>query len=244
VAEDGNLIDRLQIANPDIRAAYLYYLLEQNRFDLVDPAVERVLEGSRVPDIRVLLTACERLAIARRVDAASNLWDRLAQRGTLPVGEARRTSDQILVNGRFTTPPTSQGFDWQLPTSEGLSASREEGGQGIRITFSGEEPEVVEALGQMVPVHGGTRYELQATYRTGAASSDSGLAWYVVDAGGITLAKTSGLASEAGTEQRIPFRTPPKCPLIRVSLVYHRAPGTTRLQGYVSVSQVKLAAIG
>ena len=130
VAEDGNLIDRLQIRNPDVRAAYLAYLLGQNRVDLIGPAVHRVLEENREADVPLLLTACERLLEARRVDEAAEIWNRQAAAGRVPFRTPAGEGEQLVANGDFAAPPASRGFDWRLPVVEGISVSREEGSRG------------------------------------------------------------------------------------------------------------------
>ena len=84
VAEDGKLIDRLQIQNPDVRAGYLSYLLGQNRVDLIGPAVHRLLQENREADAPLLWQACERLLEARRVDEAAEIWNRQADAGRAP----------------------------------------------------------------------------------------------------------------------------------------------------------------
>src|ERR1022692_1483252 len=50
VEENGELIDRLEIRNPEVRAGYLSYLLGQKREDLIGPSVHRLLEDNRATD--------------------------------------------------------------------------------------------------------------------------------------------------------------------------------------------------
>jgi tetratricopeptide (TPR) repeat protein len=78
VEEDGKLIDRLEIRNPGVRAGYLSYLLDQNRVDLIAPAVHRLLQENREADVPLLSAACERLLQAGRVPQAAEIWNRLA----------------------------------------------------------------------------------------------------------------------------------------------------------------------
>ncbi len=105
VAEDGNLIQRLQIRNPDVRAAYLSYLLEQNRVDLIGLPVHRVLEDNREADVPLLLAACERLLEARRVDEAAEIWNRQAAAGRVrsapPLGKESNSSPMAVFRRRL-----------------------------------------------------------------------------------------------------------------------------------------------
>jgi tetratricopeptide (TPR) repeat protein len=241
VQEDGNLIDRLEIRDPGVRAAYLSYLLDQNRVDLIAPAVHRLLERNREADVPLLLTACERLLNARRVDQAAETWNRLADAGRVPFKTPAGVGGQLLANGTFALPPTSLGFDWRLPVVEGISVSREESPLGLRVTFSGRQPEDCESLVQLVPLRGKTPYQLSFAFRTSGIPSGAGLAWRIADAiTGTVLAEGPSLASEAETLAHLSFAAPVECRLVRLSLSYRRAPGTTRMEGFLVLRNVAL----
>jgi tetratricopeptide (TPR) repeat protein len=241
VEEDGNLIDRLEIRNPEVRAEYLSYLLGQKQVDLIGPAVHRLLDDNREADIPVLFTACERLLDAAHVDDAVDLWKRLAEAGRVPSETPVAKGPQLLANGSFTTPPTSRGFDWRLSGAEGIGVSREGEARGLRITFSGSEPEDCEVLVQLVPVRGNMQYQLRFEYRTQEIASGAGLGWRITGMGnGALLAEGPSLASEADAERQILFETPPECRLVRLAMRYHRAPGTTRTEGFLVLKHVSL----
>ena len=241
VEENGKLIDRLDIRNPDVRAGYLSYLLDQNRVDLIGPAVHLLLDEKREADVPLLLTACERLLAARRVDQAVEIWNRLADAGSVPFPTPAAEGRQLLANGSFAAPPSSLGFDWRLPVVEGISVSREEEPLGLRLTFSGTEPEDCEALVQFVPVRGKMPYQLSFAFRTQGIPSGAGLAWRIADAAAGTILKESpSLASEPEALVHLPFETPVECRLARLSLRYRRSPGTTRMEGFLVLRNVTL----
>ncbi len=241
VEEDGKLIDRLEIRNPDVRAGYLSYLLGQNRVDLIGLAVHQLLEENRLADVPLLLTACERLLEARRVDEAAGVWNRLAEAGRVPFKTPAGEGEQLVANGSFAAPPSSRGFDWRLPVVEGVSVSREEESRGLRVTFSGGEPEDCEALLQWVPLRGKMHYKLSFEYRTQGIASGVGLGWRITDAGsGTILSQGPSLASEPDADTQLSFETPVECRLVRLALRYHRTPGTTRMEGYLVVRNVAL----
>ena len=241
VEENGKLIDRLEIRNPDVRAGYLSYLLDQNRVDLIGPVVHRLLEENREADVPLLLTACEHLLEARRLDQAVQTWNRLADAGRVPFRTAAGEGAQLLANGSFAVPPASLGFDWRLPVVEGISVSREEEPLGLRLTFSGREPEDCEALVQLVPLRAKTPYQLSFAFRTQDIPSGAGLAWRIVDAAaGTVLKEGPSLASEPETQAHLSFETPAECRLVRLSLRYRRAPGTTRTEGFLVLRNVAL----
>jgi hypothetical protein len=241
VEEDGRLIDRLEIRNPAVRAGYLSYLLSQNRVDLIGSVVHRLLEEKRQADVPLLLTACEYLIGARRVDQAVEIWNRLADAGSVPFRTPAGEGGQLLINGSFAVPPTLLGFDWRLPVVEGIGVSREEEPLGLRLTFSGREPEDCEALEQLVPVRGKTSYQLTFAFRTQGIPSGAGLAWRIADAAtGTVLKEGPSLASETETQAHLSFETPAECRLVRLSLRYRRSPGTTRMEGFLVLRNVAL----
>jgi len=245
VEEDGKLIDRLEIRNPEVRAGYLYYLMGQKRIDLIGPVVHRLLEENREADVPVLLTACERLLEATLVPDAAEVWNRLAEAGRVPFKTPAGEGEQLVANGNFSVPPTNSGFDWRLPEVEGISVSREQESQGgLRITFAGREPEDCEALVQFVPTRGKMQYELRFEYRTQGIVSGAGLGWRITDTSGATVLREGpSLASEENAEGRLSFETPAECRLVRLLLRYHRTPGTTRMEGFLVLRNVALKPV-
>jgi hypothetical protein len=241
VEEDGKLIDRLEIRNPNVRAGYLSYLLDQNRVDLIAPAVHRLLEQNREADVPLLSAACERLLQAGRVPQAAEIWNRLADAGRVPFKTPAGEGAQLLANGGFAVPPASLGFDWRLPVVEGIGVSREESPLGLRITFSGRQPQDCEALAQLVPLRSQTPYQLSFVFRTHGVPGGAGLAWRIADAAtGAVLREGPSLASEAEAPAHLSFETPVECRLVRLSLRYRRTPGTTRMEGFLVLRNVAL----
>jgi hypothetical protein len=213
--------------------------------DLTGPAVHRVLEDNRAADVPLLLTACEHLLEAKRVAEATEVWNGMAEAGKVPFRTPAGEGEQLVANSDFATPPASRGFDWRLPSVDGVSASREGDSHGLRITFSGREPEDCEVLVQMVPVRTEMRYELKFVYRTRGIASGQGLGWRIAcasgDAGaGPVVGEVPGGASEEDTEGRLMFETPAGCRMVRLALRYRRSPGTTRMEGFLILRKVTM----
>jgi len=239
--EDGKLIDRLAIRNPSVRASYVSYLVGQDRIDLVGPPSQRVLEGNRQDDTPLLLAVCDRLLDRSRVDEALDIWNRLAATHRIPFGARSSTTPSLLVNGAFTVAPTSQGFDWRLPEVDGVSAASEESPGGLRLTFSGRQPERCEVLVQYVPVQEIRKYKLTFRYRTSGIAAGTGLAWRIADRnGGNGLAEGRDLSAEEEVHDQVSFDTPPGCRLARISLLYQRSLGTTRIAGFIILRSLAL----
>ena len=87
--------------------------------------------------------------------------------------------EQLIVNSEFAAPPASRGFDWRLPVVEGISFSREDESRGLRVTFSGRQPEDCEVLVQLVAVHSQVPYDLSFVYRTQGLANAKGIVWRI-----------------------------------------------------------------
>jgi tetratricopeptide (TPR) repeat protein len=243
VTEAGDLIDRLRIRQPELQAAYLFYLLDRGRPDLVGPSGRRLLQAHRATDVPLLLQACDRLLAARRPAEARSIWDGLIAARRIPAAGETGASPTLLYNGDFSVSPSDHGFDWRLPLPDGISAAREEHPDGLRLTFSGSQPESSEPLVEWVPVEERTLYELRFDYLTSGIPVSSGLVWRIADAaGGAVIASGDILASEQPAARRLYFTTPPECRLMRLSLAYQRRPGTTRIAGFLILRHVILGS--
>jgi tetratricopeptide (TPR) repeat protein len=243
MGEDGNLIDRLAIRNPSLRASYLAYVAGLDRVDLLGPPTRRVLEENRESDTPLLLSVCDRLLERNRVDEALDIWNRLATARRIPFGARSPSKRSPLTNGSFTVAPTSQGFDWRLPEVDGVSAAREDSPGGLRLTFSGHQPERCEVLVQYVPVEEKRKYELRFLYRTSDIPPGTGLTWRVAAVNGAaSLGEGKDLSAENETQEQLSFQTPAGCRLVRLSLAYQRSLGTTRIAGFIVLGSVDLVS--
>jgi hypothetical protein len=93
----------------------------------------------------------------------------------------------------------------------------------------------------LVPLRKRTAYELSFEYRTWEIPRGVGLGWRVTDASSGAILKVGpSLASETEGEERLSFETPGECSLVRLALRYQRAPGTTRLEGYLVLRNLEL----
>jgi hypothetical protein len=199
------------------------------------------MQSNRKADVPLLLDACDRLLAAKRTGDALAIWDGLVAAHRIPDGSARGGRGRLLYNGDFAASPTGHGFDWRLPAIEGISAGREENPVGLRLAFSGAQPEDAEPLVQLAPVDENAAYVLSFGYRTSGIATGTGLYWRVGDANrGDIIVSGESLASDDPTGDRIAFVAPPGCHLVRVALAYRRRPGTTRISGFVVLRDVEL----
>lgn len=246
VTGDGALIEqKLDIRKADPEANYLAYLTSQNRIEPMTRAATRLFAWNREADTPVLLAACDRLIADDRAGQAIRIWNKLAERHRIPYGVLAPESGRSLTDGDFTMLPTSQGFDWRLPDVGGVGALLDERPADLRISFSGRQPENCDVLTQFLPVIENSTYDLQFSYRTAGIAPDAGLGWRITDPNGAkTLAQGASLASENERDGRFTFGTTACTKLVRLTLTYRRALGTTHIEGFIVLRKLRLTQAG
>lgn len=231
--DDGNQIaQQLDLTRPDMMAQYLNFLKAENRKAAVGTIALRLAASRRTKDTPLLLDTLEWFMRQHQEDEALALWNVLAAQGRIPFHGLNPRFHPALVNGSFTQSPTSVGFDWHLPNTVGISVSQESGAGGLRVEFSGDQPESAEVLAQVLAVKPNRSYTFAFDYSTSGIAPNSGLTWKVVDLPrGSTIASTDGLSSDKRTAGHMNFATPADCRFVQLALGYQRALGTTRIEG-------------
>src|SRR4029077_3815419 len=110
-----------------------------------------LLRDSRPSDVPLLLAVCDLWIESNNPGDALDIWNGLAAGRRIPFSRLEPARAAMLTNGDFRVSPTSHGFDWRLAAVEGVSASIDEGG-GLRLSFSGKQPENCAPVTQFVPV--------------------------------------------------------------------------------------------
>ena len=242
IASDGALIEqKLGIRTADMQANYLANLTNQNRVEPLPRAARKLLAWNREADRPVLLAACDRLIADDRASDAIQIWNKLAELHRIPYAALAPDSGRSLTDGDFTKSPMSQGFDWRLPDVGGVATLLDERPAGLRISFSGRQPENCDVLDQIMPVMDGAGYKLRFLYRTSGIAPDTGLGWRIMDLyGSKLLVLGESLASESEREGTFSFKTPAGSRLVRLRLAYQRALGTTRIEGFIVLRNLRL----
>ena len=231
--EDGQEIEqKLNLSRPDMQAQYLGFLISESRTTAVEPMALRLASMNRSQDTALLLNTCSWLIAQQRATAALNLWNLLAKQHRIPFHAIHPRSHPAVTNADFTRSPTSIGFDWSLPTVPGINASQENRLGGLRLEFSSNQPESVEILSQVLPVQPNTTFRFMFDYSTSNIAPGTGLRWRVANLGtNSILATTESLSASNGAVGYLAFTAPSDSGFVRLSLVYQRALGTTRIQG-------------
>ena len=239
--------NRLQMKRPVVEGQFVNFLLTQGDPEAVTEAASHLLRTSDQESTETLLGVCDWLLAHKRPDLALGLWNGLATRTSYPSLGA----DSPVTNSDFGKSPLSHGFDWHLPTVEGVSSFLNRNPNTLGFEFSGEEPDSFLLLGQTAPVHAQKNYALTVDYGTSGIHPGSGIEWQVTDARtGALLARTTSLSSkqegEQGGEQggkvTTCFTTPANAAFVNLSLLYQRQPGTVRIEGKLALKAVRLFA--
>ena len=239
------ILSRAIPERPEVLRQYLSFLLGSGRLAPARAVAERMLELATAEDVPLLLTYCDRLLEARQAAAAARLWNAIIGRGLIGYQTLHPTDGLVLTNGDFRLPPRAQGFDWRLPPVEGVSVSRDIRATALHVTFSGKQPEQCELLWQYLPLLAATSYRFGFEYQTAGIAPNTGLRWEIQDVSGapVSLAASSSLAAENWTAEELTFTTPAKRVAARLVLTYRRAPGTTRISGWIALRRVNLKAM-
>jgi tetratricopeptide (TPR) repeat protein len=243
VTSDSDLI--LRKAIPDEQAVltrYLAFLLTDNHLDAIEPVAAMALKRARPEDLAVLLWACDRLLDSNQPRPALRIWSALCDQRLIGYQAPDPERGASLTNEEFGRTPLGHGFDWRLPRPVGVSVARITSLSTLRVDFSGKQPEDCEIISQFLPVMPGADYRLRFRYRTSNIPERTNLRWRVFDAntGAEIAPQSSFLASESPKDEEIVFSAPKSTGLIRLALAYHRALGTTRIEGSIWLQHLKL----
>lgn len=241
--DEGNEIARqLDLNRPDMMAQYLNFLMSDSRKAAVGRISLRLAASRRTKDTPLLLDTLDWLIAQQQAPEALTLWNLLAAEGRIPDHAIHPRSRPAVVNADFAQSPTSVGFDWHLPNVQGISVSLESAAGGLRLEFSGDQPESVEVLTQVLAVEPNTAYTFTYDYATSGIAPGSGLTWRVTSlTNGGVLAQSESLSSENEIASHLSFSVPGDSRFVRLSLLYQRALGTTRIEGSLLLHKTALA---
>ncbi len=238
----GEIAGRLQIRRPLLAVEFVNFLMAQGADpQAVAETASHLLAAKSDGNTQSLLGVCDWLAANKRPDLALGLWNGLAARGQIAYSPLRPDSTDVITNGGFGQSPISRGFDWHLKTVEGVSSFLNVSPNALGFEFSGDEPDGFLLMDQTAPVEPGKKYELAVHYQTTGIPPGSGVEWSVTDdRSGAVLARTGNLSAEQGGAAYACFAAPGGPAFVRLSLLYQRQPGTVRVEGKLTLKEVRL----
>jgi hypothetical protein len=219
-------------------ASYLSFLIETNRPGAL-AAVSRKVPATEQHRDR-LFSVTEKLIREGDESNAVAVWNRLADAGhtgTEPLDpvEGRSTTNASLLQ----LPP--RGFNWRSANLTGATLIFRSSG-GLRIEFSGDQPENGDVLFQWLPVEPEQDYKLRVRYASNNIHQATGLRWSVQESesGADLSGGQAVLAPVAEGTAEAKFRSPAQVRLLRLTLTYARVPGTVRIDGDVTLHEVRV----
>ncbi|HEY3741058.1 MAG TPA: O-antigen ligase family protein [Bryobacteraceae bacterium] len=207
---------------------FVTYLLESGDTGTLEPAATRLLAcGTQGNDRPYVFWAIEGFLSHRQPDGAVHLWSRLAERGWI-----RRD-----VGAGFAEPPLESSLDWRYKDVDGVTRSL--GGDGsMRFEFSGQQPEETGLLERYIPVRPGVKQRLEWRYRVEQISDEPGVEWEIDSLSGAVLASSSLQPAAQDRDGGVEFT--PSESIVRIRLLYRRAPGTARIAGAVDLMPARV----
>jgi hypothetical protein len=234
VEPNADIISK-QIATdkPEFLRQYAAWLLSKDQADAAAAVSARLLDvGDAELDRSLLFALVNRLSAANRANAATDLWHALIKGGWAAADSS------VPNNPTFAREPLPVAFDWSLPEYSGLHSWP--GPSGLETEFTGSEPEACTVVEQSIWLNPGN-YTFRSAYRTSGIAQNTGLSWQIIYAqSDAILAESDDLASEKGNESVLDFTVPPGTSLIRLRLVYHRAIGTTHIEGTLMIKSTEI----
>jgi hypothetical protein len=174
-----------------------------------------------------------------RSTEATELWDRLVDRGIIHSGRLEPAKGISIADPEFSFPLLAAAFGWRVMDNPGVYASK--GSGSIRFELNGDEPQGFTLLSVLAPVLSPARYRF--TFKADGSALDAprdpGFTFQIVQQPGGAITQCPPLL--AG-------ESPPSCDFatlagtrtVRIDLRYARAQGTTRAAGTLQMSSVGL----
>ncbi len=217
---------------------YLNYLINTGRVDAAFEIWPAALAAARsaVPPSGAALTGFpDFLEQKDRIPEAVRAWNQLVEAGVIASGRLDPEAGHSIADPDLHFPPLEKVFGWRASSDTGVAASAAAG--SIRFEFDGNEPESVRLLYTMAPVLPDRRYRLVWTSDgTGLKlPADPGFAFRIVQGPGDTATQCPLLGGAACA-----FSVLPGTRDARIELNYRRALGTTRAEGVLRITSVRL----
>ena len=236
--------------DPEAREEYLRFLMYRRKLTEAD-AVWREVRSNHGKDALKLGSAYVDALVASGMGAeAAKVWEALladtGRAGAKPAGE-------LLTNGDFEAGLPNVGLDWRLVPGAGYEIGLDDsvfqaGAHSLRVTFDGTANVDFAAVQQMVPVEPNQEYRFQAYLKTENITTDNGVLFGVVTAGGApgdsaVFKSENRVGTNPWRLEQLDFRTGPKTRFVQVVLRrYGSSKFNNLIQGKVWMDSVTLRA--
>lgn len=252
-AGDRRILDEVVGDDPENLAAFLRDAAQRGSVEALEPAAARYLEarqrskrraGSPEQALETVEIALDALLLGDEGAAAVRVAERLKQQSRAepePGG-----FQEIVSNANFRPPWTGRGFSWRHREVEGVEVRPASGDSGVRIAFSGSQPENVELLAQAVYCPRGGTWELNLDYQAqNLVPAQSGVRWQLEPFGrslaAARLDETEPVwSADSWSAWRERWEVPQGGGVFRLVLAAKRAFGQPRVEGVLSFRRIGL----
>ncbi len=225
----------------EIVTSYLNFALQKPDWPSATRAALRLSTVGSKAETPSVMSACERLFLAGRIDDSVTVWNATVSAHWISMTPLSPATGISINEEAFSQPRIYSGFDWKVPAPAEVAVAFSPG-RYAKLQFTGEQAEQCGLLSQYLPLLPARRYKLTTRYRTEDLPSASGLRWTVESLApkGSALATSANLYSEDVTESAFVFETHPATAPVELFLSYARQPGTTRIKGNLWLQSVRL----
>ncbi len=215
---------------------YLSYLIRTERVDAATEVWPLALAVANPVEDAAALTPFPGLLVKHEhVAEAVKAWNTLVDANVVSASKLNPAVGASVADPEFNLPSPEGVFSWIASNPDGVFMRKLS--PGLRIELDGNEPETVTLLSLVVPVIPGRAYKMRPA----------------IDASGLTLPDDAGF--QLRIVQTAAATTPVAvCPLlthtpcvfsapsnvIRIDLIYSRAPGTVRAKGSLTLTKALL----
>lgn len=234
MSQDSELILSHIPNQPEPMRQYYGYLAATNRLDDAGPVAIRVATVLAPQEHDLMLSYCDRYAEGDP-QRALPVWNALAAHGGTSFRPLNPETGIILTNETFASEPSRRGFDWSMPTVDGVTSERVPDMKAIRFTFSGDQPEACDLLQERIPLSPEKTYEIRWLAEVRSEAPFTGLFWVIEETG--SGRSTSEPLAGSGDGGRLQFRASGRSGTLR--LRHKRLPGTRRATGTVIIRNLE-----
>jgi hypothetical protein len=240
-ASPSRSLERLRLQNAGALASFVAFAIEQRDAAAIVAATVRLAAFGREADTPLLFAACERLIDTGSAAESLTVWNAIVRSGAAKLPALDPVRGASIANANCEPGPL-RAFDWRVPQATGVTVVRAGPPGGFRIEFSGNQSETVQVLEQAIAVIPESSYEIRISHAAVPTAAD-GLRWRVKEIpSGDDLAPLARDVKR-GPDHVLRFGTKATTGLVRLTLEYQRAHGTTRLADSLTVRSVAISRV-
>jgi hypothetical protein len=201
-----------------------------------------------LPDwwLSVLGTTENRLLQAGRAAEAMDVWKNMQRNRWVQVPTP--SLDAPVANGSFRSPAFGYGFDWAIPSTQGVAHDQYPALGKLTFALDGTQPESCRLLSQFIPVRGGGNYRMSWQAESSDLGKIAGLKWRIYatstlrDSDRVVLSSSDIMSGEQG-QHSWDFVAPAGWSTALVTLEYERPFGEVRAEGSVNLREISMTSV-